>query len=71
MKDRMVALKTSCHVLKAVIERRTPDEADVEKLRRYALLLRDIPIDEGIDRVACEVVFRLSKRSEARTASPS
>jgi len=58
--EDLAALELAVRVLTATIEHCTPDSTDIEKLRRFAPLLTDRPIDE----LACDVVYAELKRRE-------
>ena len=58
--EDLAPLELAVRVLTAIIEHFKPDSSDVEKLRRFAPLLADRPIDE----LACDVVYAELKRRE-------
>ena len=60
--EDLAALKVAVRVLTAILEHYKPNSSDVEKLRRFAPLLADRPIDE----LACEVVHAELKRREEK-----
>ncbi|PWU02231.1 MAG: hypothetical protein C5B51_21300 [Terriglobia bacterium] len=61
--DQMLhAMDVALRVLTSFNAKRTPDQADVEELRRLAPLSGDAPIDE----LACYVVYQALKYREAK-----
>ena len=66
--EDLAPLELAVRVLTAIIEHFKPDSSDVEKLRRFAPLLPDRPIDD----LACDVVYaELKRREEMRQVKPS
>ena len=62
------ALELAVRVLTAIIEHSKPASSDVEKLRRFAPLLANRPIDE----LARDVVYaEVKRREEMRQVKPS
>lgn len=64
MQQGLDAMQTALRVLKAITERRSPDQADVDKLRSLDPLSADLPVDE----LACDVIRNGLKRWESRRA---
>lgn len=63
MEHSLNAMKIAVRVLTAITEKRHPEPADVEELRRLDPLLRDMPLDE----LACDVIQQaLKRRAELR-----
>jgi hypothetical protein len=61
MENALAAMKTAMRVLAAVNDKRDPDAADLEELRRLAPLLGGLPPDE----LACDVIKQALQRREA------
>jgi hypothetical protein len=61
MENSLAAMKTAMRVLAAVNEKRDPDAADLDELRRLAPLLAALPPDE----LACDVIKQALQRREA------
>jgi hypothetical protein len=59
-------IKTALRVLTAIVEKRYPDPADIDELRRLAPLLAEAPPDE----LACGVIRQaLNYQEKARAAT--
>jgi hypothetical protein len=67
MQESLEAIHTALRVLQAIIERRHPDPADVQELRRLAPLLRGLDTDE----LAREVILMALKRQRQKQAKKS
>ncbi len=55
------ALKTALRVLTAVSEKKEPDPADVDELKRLSPLLAD---SSSLDEMACDVILQAMKRRD-------
>jgi hypothetical protein len=63
MPNSLNAMTVALRVLTALNDRRTPNPADVQELRRLAPLMQNDPLDE----LACEVVQQaMRRRAELR-----
>jgi hypothetical protein len=63
MQQSLAAMNVALRVLTALTEKRHPDPADVEELRRLAPLHADCPLDE----LACDVIQEaIRRRAEVR-----
>jgi hypothetical protein len=59
MQESLEAMKVALRVLSALTEKRPPDPADIEELRRYA------PLANGsLDELACDVIQEAVKHRE-------
>jgi hypothetical protein len=61
MDNSLAAMKTAMRVLAAVNEKRAPETADLDELRRLAPLLAELPADE----LACDVIKQALQRRDA------
>jgi len=66
MQDSVTAMRIALRVLTAIADRKAPNNADVEELRKMAPQTGDAPLDD----LACDVIQQaLKRRADARKSA--